>query len=509
MKKIACTKMQVCDWIKEGKKFVCFGMGRKFQRMLGTIPIANSIRLLTDNNSALWGEHFHVDGREIPIVNPKEASLEEGDIVLITTAYHRQVKDQMAGLGNWEIDNIYYIPSPADENFYITNKFIDCPLENKIVFRSARAKFVDGMDYHDNTRALFEYLIANGFNKKYKMVWYVHDPKQFSRLQGIENVEVVSYEWEKSLKYVEYFTYFYHLYTAKYLFASETFFFMRYCREGQVRINLWHGCGFKNRKVWTAGPTGKYYDFYTVTGSLYQNVLPPVVGCEREQLIDTGLAKQDWLFQPMMESLSDLLPISKASKYVFWLPTFRMTEGIKNMDETYLKSKTGFPIVTSDEMAEELNQFLDELDMSLIVKLHPAQNRKCVSHWKLNRILVIDHQEIVKRDLIINRLLARADALISDYSSVAVDYMLLDRPLAFAIDDVREYQESRGFLFDPLQDYLPGMELYNFEDFKKFLQEISEGIDSSKEKREKLMKIMHSHHDGNNCKRILEAVGIA
>ncbi len=38
--------------------------------------------------------------------------------------------------------------------------------------------------------------------------------------------------------------------------------------------------------------------------------------------------------------------------------------------------------------------------------------------------------------------------LVSDYSSVAIDYLLLDRPLGFTLDDYEAYTESRGWVFD-------------------------------------------------------------
>ena len=112
------------------------------------------------------------------------------------------------------------------------------------------------------------------------------------------------------------------------------------------------------------------------------------------------------------------------------------------------------------------------------------------------------------KDLIINRLLASADALISDYSSAAVDYLSLDRPLAFTLDDVEEYENSRGFVFDNIRDWLPGREVHNFEDFCDFVREVAAGQDVSKEKRRKVSAKMLKYKDNQNCKRILEAFDI-
>lgn len=113
--------------------------------------------------------------------------------------------------------------------------------------------------------------------------------------------------------------------------------------------------------------------------------------------------------------------------------------------------------------------------MVMIIKLHPVQRNSIISHLKLSRISVLENQDIASMGFQINTLLSKADALISDYSSVAVDYMLLDRPLAFMLEDVEQYQESRGFVFDNIHDCLPGAELYTYEDLEGFLADVAGG----------------------------------
>ena len=41
-----------------------------------------------------------------------------------------------------------------------------------------------------------------------------------------------------------------------------------------------------------------------------------------------------------------------------------------------------------------------------------------------------------------------ADLLITDYSSVYFDYLLLDRPLIFVPVDLEEYIETRGYFWN-------------------------------------------------------------
>lgn len=400
--------------------------------------------------------------------------------------------------------------SAADDRFSVARASMELPIQDKIAFRSGFGTYVEGMDYNDNARALFEYLLEQGANRRYSMVWFLHDPEAFPELKEMENVSLVSYEWENSPRREEYSAYFHHLCTARYLFTTDTSFWMRYCREGQIRVNLWHGCGFKNRKVWKTGSMEESYEFMTVTSPLYARIHERLYGLRPEQLLVTGLAKEDWLFRPVEESLPELFGVPEASRYVFWLPTFRMArEEMGHLSEYRLPSETGLPIVRDASMARELDSLLKELDMCLMVKLHPVQDSRSIAHWDLDRLCVMEHREIAAKNLPINRLLAKADALISDYSSVAVDYMLLDRPIGFLLEDEEEYGRSRGFVFDDLQAYLPGAQIASFEGMKEFLREIRMGVDSSREKRRRLLPILHAHGDGNNCRRIAEALGLA
>ena len=51
-----------------------------------------------------------------------------------------------------------------------------------------------------------------------------------------------------------------------------------------------------------------------------------------------------------------------------------------------------------------------------------------------SNIVILSNEQLYHMDIQTNEILMHADALISDYSSVAVDYLLLDRPIAFTLD---------------------------------------------------------------------------
>lgn len=95
-----------------------------------------------------------------------------------------------------------------------------------------------------------------------------------------------------------------------------------------------------------------------------------------------------------------------------------------------------------------------------------------------------------------------------NYSSAAVDYLLLDRPIGFTLDDVDRYADSRGFGFDNIKDWLPGNELYKCSEFTRFIEDIGNGKDLEKEKRERIRQAMHNYDDDKSCERVVRMLGI-
>ena len=162
----------------------------------------------------------------------------------------------------------------------------------------------------------------------------------------------------------------------------------------------------------------------------------------------------------------------------------------------------------TEDKLERLNELLQIKDVFLIVKLHPFQNRKTVNCGEYSNIRLVENEELVAHDIPVNRLLGMADALISDYSSAAVDYMLMDRPIAFMLEDVEEYEQSRGFVFDNIREWLPGKEIFCFEEICAFVEEVAAGQDKAAEKRRMLRQKMHRFCDDHSCRRILEALEI-
>ncbi len=390
-------------------------------------------------------------------------------------------------------------------------RYKDTPLADIIIFRSGpmASTYIEGMDFDDNSRALFEYALKVGVNKRYKLVWIVKDPSEWmDRFKKYENVLFLSWEDADSEDMVKKDNFFYHLCLAKYLFMTDSYGFALGCRKDQIRVMLWHGCGFKARLSLSSNENN--YEYFTVTGEEYAKTYAKNFGLRDDQMLVTGLPKVDYIFHPDPNWL-EKLNIKKAKKYVFWLPTFRNIDrpGFERHNHTKPKGETGLPMVASMIDMSKLNDLLVENKTMMIIKLHPMQDRKLIGDFScFTNIQLLENHDLLKQDIQLNQILGYADMLISDYSSVAVDYLVMDRPIGFTLDDFDSYEEERGFDWPDVKPHLPGKELYSFDEMYNYVKSVLAGIDTGIKKRHSICEEMQKYCDDQSSRRVLETLEI-
>lgn len=496
-----------------GKQICLFEKSVSYlQELCNRYNVLESISYIVDTNQRNLGK-FTFRDKTLEVYDLSELSRRSlaQAAIIITSDYYREAYKKIADVfevNGLDCDVYYFANQETEYEETYREQYAKFPLENIIIFRSGphSSSYVKGMDFADNARALFEYALRVGLNRKYELVWLVKNPAEFERYKDTKNISFLSFDWSVSKNQEECDAYYRALCLAKYIFFTDAYGFARNCRKDQTRVQLWHGCGFKTRVNFVR--CEERYEYTTVISDLYADIHADIYGLRKDQVLVTGYAKEDWLFHPEKADMRKLR-IPKAEQYIFWLPTFRSTERkLAQLNEYELESETGLPVVSTREQMKRLNMILREKNMILLVKLHPFQNRETVHCEDCSNIILLENEDLFQFDIPINRLLGWADALISDYSSAAVDYMLLDRPIAFMLEDVEEYEQSRGFVFGNIKEWLPGKGIFTFEDVCAFVEEIGSHYDITAEKRRKLMGRMHNYHDDHSCQRILEALGI-
>lgn len=369
---------------------------------------------------------------------------------------------------------------------------------NKLIPKSEKSiLFFSTTNLYDNSEALFRYLIDNGYNENHRIYCAVKNPKEY------ENTDY------KNVKFISVFLSVWRIMRSKYIFYHNEMLAIMPTKK-QISIDFWHATTFKKINK-TIDPDYKYdfFTYITATSELYRPIFAESFGCELDRVIINGHPRNDYLFEDSDELSKLNIHQSDYKKIIIWMPTYRFSfnEVQRDTDWKYL-TESGLPIFGTLEEVDKLNAFLSENETLLIIKLHHAQNMERFDYSSRSNILFLTNQMLEEKDVRFYTLLNQTDALITDYSSVFFDYLLIDRPIAFTVDDIDSYSDNRGFVFENPLDYMPGKKLRNDEDFKEFVTDCISGKDDYEAERKDINDKVNYYKDNKNCERIINFVGL-
>lgn len=366
--------------------------------------------------------------------------------------------------------------------------------------------FVSSDDYTGNPKALFLYMIEHGYNRKYKITWLFEKRENYFEF-NIPNVRSV-YMWA-DVETGEQRTYesFKAVMSARYVFYSHNVNWVKRFSEDQTFVDLWHGCGYKGdlrsdkRRI--------YYDYLMVTGRKYIDIFRDVLKDPDGNILDLGYPRNEFLFSTRSQAgelIAGLKKKAGADKAVIWMPTYRKST-VARLDTDTAIGDTGLPLIYDAEAMRALDNVCRLSGVIIIVKQHLLQQDYAVSPEELSNIVFLSDRQLKERDADLYELMGQTDALLTDYSSVAIDYMLLDKPIGYTLDDFDQYEDARGWSFDNVKEYMPGHHIYTQDDLYQFIRDISAGCDPYRSRRAEIIDDVQTYKDGFS-KRILEYFGI-
>ena len=295
---------------------------------------------------------------------------------------------------------------------------------------------------------------------------------------------------------------------AKWYFHTHGHPFLNGGYPDQHLISLWHGgMGFKKGKGITAveGVINKKDEYILTsgTGGITEQVAIAFHHCPSEILLPLGQPRNDLLFKekaiPEFDSIHE--------KKILWMPTFRQSAS-EYIASTTLNSETGLPILSTPEMVNGLNNFLKQEKIHLFIKLHPLQVRDKIMEVNLSQIHLMTNEDLENMDVQLYEIFNHFDALLTDYSSVSFDYLYLDRPIGYTLDDFEEYGRSRGFPMDNPLDYMPGHHIYTYDNLLKFIVDVVDMNDDYASERERVRRDVGMPEGGKCCQQLLEFLEI-
>ena len=371
-------------------------------------------------------------------------------------------------------------------NYYIYPKFL---VKNIIIFESSP-------DYGDSTYEIYKKMLDNKVNEKYKFVWFVSNKDKFKDIK-IKNVEFVNYlnddKHDKAL--VNYYTK-----KAKIIIDSNNFVQKR--NRHQVRYYLFHGMGYKNIPAYS-NACGNV-DYFITTSDIFHPTYEREYKKPINKFINIGMARNDILVTKTNKDIHKIFNIDKKSKIVLWLPTYRNHKN-KNSSYHFDNVENGLMIINNKDEIKKLNDVLVKNNVYILFKPHPAEDISYLKDAKASNILLIDNDYLKSKDIDLYELLSRVDSLITDYSSVYFDFLLTDNIIGLTFNDIKEYEKNFGFTCDDYESTVYGEKIYKFDDFKKYIENVSKGNYDKKEYL-KYKKLYHTYYDGKATDRLYDFI---
>ncbi len=362
-------------------------------------------------------------------------------------------------------------------------------------------------DFSDNVYHLFEYMNNNEkIKKKYSLIWLVNDEKIHEKLL---KKKIKTYK-KFSLRGI------FVLLRSKYIFISHTGF-LNVKSKNQILINLWHGMPLKAMMFLDDSKTesdvlkGKKINdninFLISTSKIMQIALASAFYTNPRKIHLVGQPRNDKLFNyESKKRLSDLLnsDLSNYEKIVIFCPTFRKSEF--ELDGVSQK----FNLFNFTDYHKQIfHDYLVNNKILFLVKFHPFEEKYYLSKLNNKKItnIVFITQEMLQSALVdLYDILGGVDILITDYSSIYFDFLLLNKPIIFTPTDLKQYQENRGLILEPYDFWTPGPKVTTFKDF---LTEFKKCIDNPtyySEERKLINNIVNKYQDDKSCERVFKLV---
>lgn len=360
------------------------------------------------------------------------------------------------------------------------------PLEDKIVIESHN-------DFDCNGGAFYDWLIANGYNKRIKIVWRLYHKPPADLPDNVSCVPVYGPSWKKA----------WALCTAKWLTADCVV--ADKVRDDQVSLYMTHGIfGLKNAHGLLNVPPS--VDYVLSPSPAMDETIEWYRGVDKShtELVHVGFPELDRLY--CVEHSANYEPVdAKGLKTVLWMPTFRQGASYarNDADGSY---PYGVPLVNTRQDLELLGRELESSGVHLIIKLHPRQDLSHISCGMPSEITFLTGEDVRNARLDNYDLMLDADAMISDYSGAVFEYLVLDRPIAFVLADLEQYRLG---LVPNAERYMAGEKVMDFDGLLAFIRDVGKGLDTNRGKRESFLRWFYRPSDAHSCERVADLFGIA
>ncbi|MFJ9768190.1 CDP-glycerol glycerophosphotransferase family protein [Streptomyces erythrochromogenes] len=350
-----------------------------------------------------------------------------------------------------------------------------------------------GKQYSDSPKAIYEEMVRQGV--PFEAVWSYAGSRPTGFPKEATLVKRWSWQYLRALAQAEYWV------------DNQGFPLALAKRPGTTYIQTWHGSalkrmGFHEPRTKAQGRAGQArfqaavdrFDHFLIRSEHDARTLAKGFRLRDEVLLRTGYPRNDALVEAhraemdsgerVRGALATELGIDPDKKVLLYAPTFRA--GADGAVEGFT-----FPF--------DVEEFADRLGdrFTLLVRTHYLNSVSLPPSVAGRVVDVSRHHDITP-------LLALADGLITDYSSVMFDYAVLDRPMVFFAYDYEKYAtDIRGTYFD-LKEKAPGPVVATADELLQALAAFEEADAKYAEARQRFLTEFGEYDRGDAARQIVE-----
>jgi CDP-glycerol glycerophosphotransferase (TagB/SpsB family) len=346
--------------------------------------------------------------------------------------------------------------------------------------------------FNDNPK--YFYLYINENHKDIRAIWLSHDKNIIKQLR---NRGFAAFN-KTSLKGI------YFILRSKYYFFNSSPNDINYFLSRKaVLFNLWHGIPLKKIEFdIKKGPLAKKYnknrtisriiykifspdiylkpDYVLSTSDLSSNLFSSAFRINKKQCIECGYPRND-IFKYPFEKIENFIRQYEDEKL------YEIIQGFKNFNRIFIYMPTWRDnelniIEKSGINLERLNDILKQKNYYFLLKLHISTNIRIDNARQFSNIFLIDNT------IDIYPLLPYVHTLITDYSSIFFDFLLLNKEIIFFPFDYDNYINENRELYFKYEEITPGIKAYTFSQLLEIINRI-EDIDYSSKRYELKKKL--------------------
>lgn len=359
-----------------------------------------------------------------------------------------------------------------------------------------------GGKFLDNNKYIYLTMV-NNYNPEFQLYWLIEDKNLFFKLKE-QNINVIYYfSIDGFIKFLQ----------SSILIITDLrqwqYGKRLFIKEKKI-LQLWHGIGFKkigklkdenykikknnlvSKKILPSGTP----DIFITTSKFYRDEVfapaypdTPLINFVIENYPRNDILKNEikgeliWTDNEVIKIVKN--EKKKMKKIFLYVPTFR--------------DKGNNPVTDGALDFYKINLNAIENGYIWVMKFHgmPVTEFNYTINSKYSNILFYDNDKDVYP------LLREIDVLITDYSSIYMDFLLLDRPILFYPYDLETYRnKDRGFSH-PYNDMTPGKKVFDINELLNYIDN-DIWLDNYKLDRKRMRYLGFKYQDFNSCERIVK-----